>query len=71
MAHAERGSGRVVDHLAWRMVQVLVVFFSLLILYRITRRLLEGRRTRGILARKDLKTNGPTPEGFQPSQQEA
>jgi len=71
VGHAERGSRRVVDHLAWRMVQVLVVFFGLLLLYRIARRLLEGRRTVDSGARKDLKTNDPTPEGFQPSRQEA
>jgi hypothetical protein len=67
VAHAERGSKRVMDHVAWRMVQVLVVFFSLLIIYRITRRLLEGRWTGGILAPKEVKTKDPSPEGFQPS----
>jgi hypothetical protein len=35
LGHAERGSRRVVDHFAWRMVQVLIAFFCLLLLYRI------------------------------------
>lgn len=35
VAHAERGTRSMVDHLAWRMAQVLGVFFGLLLLYKV------------------------------------
>lgn len=44
LGRAELGSRRTVNHLALRMVQVLVVFFVLLALYRILMKQIGGRR---------------------------
>lgn len=44
VAHAELGSRRLVDHIGWRMAQVMILFFSLLLLYRVVVTRVQGKR---------------------------
>lgn len=43
VAHAERGSRNMVDYLVWKLSQILIVFFALLLLYRLIMRRIEGK----------------------------
>jgi hypothetical protein len=67
LGRAERGTRRTADHLALRMVQVLVTFFGLLLLYRIVMRQIEGKRIVRNLARGNPKTDPPIPKVLKPS----
>jgi len=57
VGHAERGARRAVDHFAWRMVQVLIGFFSLLLVYRVVVKRLERPRITPRLVRIDAKAD--------------
>jgi len=67
VAHAERGSRRAVDHLALRMLQVLIAFFGLLILYRIAANRIEGRRIVRAARQAAARTDHPPPKVLKPS----
>lgn len=63
LARAELGSRNVVDHLAWRMLQILIAFFSLLLLYRVIARWIEGRPSTPVVPKADR----PPPTVLRPS----
>jgi molybdenum-dependent DNA-binding transcriptional regulator ModE len=67
IGRTERGSRRVADHLALRMVQVLITFFGLLLLYRVVVRQIEGKRIVRSAARMNSKADRPPPELLKPS----
>jgi len=65
LGRAELGSRRTVNHLAWRMMLVLFVFFVFLALYRVIVRQIEGRRVvRPAKNASAGEITGLTPETF-------
>jgi hypothetical protein len=67
LGRAERGTRRTADHLALRMLQVLITFFGLLILYRVVVRQIEGKRIVRNFARVDSRTDHPPAKALKPS----